>query len=186
MIDGRPAVFLDRDGVLNEVRMDGESAASPRTLEEFHITPDAADSVQRLRTAGFEVVVITNQPDIARGLLDQVVVDAMHERLCTATDILNVEVCPHARGHGCPCRKPLPGMLHAASARLGLDLGARGPGGDRWVAIAAGRAAGTRTVLVQRPWSWLSTSSGGPEPSLEPDVSVPDLADAVTVIVGRP
>ncbi len=147
---GRRAVFLDRDGVLvvPEFR-DGRSFAV-RKLEDFRIYDGAADAVRALDTAGWAVVVATNQPDIANGLVAESIVEAMHDALRRAMPLAAIETCPHAQDAGCDCRKPRPGMLTRAAARLGLDLCASVMVGDRASDIEAGVAAGCRTVFVDR------------------------------------
>ena len=147
---GRRAVFLDRDGVLAvpEFR-DGRSYAV-RRLEDFRIYEGAADAVRALDAAGWTVVVATNQPDLANGHVAADTVEAMHEMLSQAMPLAAIETCPHAQDAGCGCRKPRPGLLTRAAARLGLDLRASVMVGDRASDIAAGAAAGCRTVFVDR------------------------------------
>ncbi len=148
----RAAVFLDRDGVLSipEFR-DGRSYAAKR-LAEFKLYDDAADSVRRLKAAGYAVVVVTNQPDVGNGLTERGEVEAMHRQLA-ALPIDRIEVCYHRQGDGCACRKPKPGMLLSATAALGLDLGRSTMVGDRNSDMAAGKAAGCGTVLIDRGYS---------------------------------
>jgi D-glycero-D-manno-heptose 1,7-bisphosphate phosphatase len=149
MVTPRPAVFLDRDGVLSvpEFR-DGRSYAAKR-LADFHLYDDALDSVRRLKEAGFVVVVVTNQPDVGNGLTERGEVEAMHRQLATLS-IDRIEVCFHAHADNCACRKPKPGMLMSAAAALGLDLGRSIMVGDRNSDMAAGKAVGCVTVLIDR------------------------------------
>jgi len=177
------AVYLDRDGVLNEVRMDGATVASPHTFVEFTLLPGVVDAVGRLLHRGVPVIVVTNQPDLARGTLEPIHLDAMHDLLLDAVGVTAVEVCPHTAADGCTCRKPAPGLLVRSAERLGTELAASWMVGDRWVDIAAGRDAGTRTVLVDQPWSWAATSSGAPPDGLVADHRVRDLAEAVELIL---
>lgn len=148
----RAAVFLDRDGVLSRaVDVDGQPR-TPMVADEFEVLPEAAEACRRLRDAGYLLVVVTNQPDIARGLMDPTELLAMHSSLLAQVPLDEIRVCPHDDGDGCACRKPLPGMLRAAAADLGIDLGASVLVGDRWRDIEAGRAAGCQTVLVDHGW----------------------------------
>ena len=181
----RPAFFLDRDGVLNDAPVVGGTALSPRALADLHVLPGVVDAVADLRRAGFLAVVVTNQPDIARGRVSAEAVDAMHDQLRDELHVDAVYVCPHDGAEGCGCRKPADGMLRDAAADLSIDLAASWMVGDRWVDIAAGRAAGVRTILVQRDYSWGATSAGSPPADLEPDVRARDLAEAVRVAVGN-
>lgn len=176
----RPAVFLDRDGVL----IDGGEAGtdSAHTLAAVRILDGVAAALDALRAAGFELVVVTNQPDIARGRTTRAAVDAVHDHLRHHLGLHQVEVCPHDNADCCACRKPAPGMVTGAAARLGLDLSRSWLVGDRWVDIAAGAAAGLRTVLVERDYSWAASSSGAPDPQLVPSARADDLAAAVAFI----
>jgi D-glycero-D-manno-heptose 1,7-bisphosphate phosphatase len=176
------AVFLDRDGVLNAIRYEGETPASPRTSDEFHVLPFAGAAVQVLRALGFVVVVITNQPDLARGKLNWTDLDAMHRKLFDEVEIDRIEVCPHSGHEGCDCRKPRPGMINRAADDVGIDLASSWTIGDRWVDIAAGKAAGTRTLLVEYAHSWSANSSGVPHASLRPNGVVADLNEAAITI----
>ena len=108
---GRPAIFLDRDGVLviPEFR-DGRSYA-PRKLLDFRIYSGAAESAGRLKDAGYTLVVVTNQPDVGNGLVDRSVVEEMHQKLRASVPVDAVEVCYHTTADNCDCRKPKPGML---------------------------------------------------------------------------
>lgn len=144
----RPAVFLDRDGVLTvpEFR-DGRSFA-PRTLEAFRIYPDAAASVRRLKQAGFLVVVVTNQPDVGAGLVVQEIVEEMHARLREAVPVDDIEVCYETRAQATDRRKPGAGMLLDAARRWGIDLSQSFMVGDRDSDVEAGRRAGCTTVFV--------------------------------------
>src|SRR4051812_37839392 len=153
MVTPRPAVFLDRDGVLSipEFR-DGRSYAAKR-LADFKLYGDATDAVRRLKAAGYIVVVVTNQPDVGDGLIAQSEVEAMHRRMEAALPVDRVEVCFHGHADNCACRKPKPGMLLAAAAALGLDLGRSVMVGDRNSDMAAGKAAGCATVLIDRGYS---------------------------------
>jgi D-glycero-D-manno-heptose 1,7-bisphosphate phosphatase len=146
----RPAVFLDRDGVLSvpEFR-DGRSYA-PKRLADFHLYDDAAASLRRLKDAGYALVVVTNQPDVGNGLTAQQEVEAMHRRLAAELPVDRIEACYHAQGANCSCRKPKPGMLLGAAATLGIDLGRSVMVGDRNSDMEAGRAAGCATVLIDR------------------------------------
>ncbi|MGD8561514.1 MAG: HAD family hydrolase [Desulfarculaceae bacterium] len=142
------AVFLDRDGVLNLVVRRGAGIASPRTLDEFQLTPGAADQVQRLKQAGFLTIVVTNQPDLSRGLLEPSHLERMHAHLSSCTRVDEILTCPHDDGDGCACRKPKPGLILDAAHRHGVDLGRSFMVGDSWKDMGAAKAAGVLGILI--------------------------------------
>lgn len=152
----RAAVFLDRDGVINEERGDLHRP------QDFVLLPGVLRALQELRHAGLSLVVISNQPGIARGQYDVDDYRALTEHMrlqlrAAGITLAGVYCCPHHPTEGvgrwkceCDCRKPKPGMLRAAAADLGLDLAASFLVGDKASDIAAGRAAGLRgCVLVE-------------------------------------
>ncbi len=167
------AVFLDRDGVLNEAIIQDNKAYAPLTLAAFHLVPDAAKQVERLREAGLLCVVFTNQPEIARGRLRRETLEAMHRLLRTVVTLDDVLICTHDSTEGCGCHKPQPGMLRAAAIRWGIELKSSFVIGDRWRDVEAGRAAGCYTILIERSYSQCSTA----------DICVAGLSQAVDVIL---
>ena len=180
------ALFVDRDGVINEVTaVAGGSPRSPLSVDELDIVPDAAAALRRAHDAGYVVVVVTNQPDIARGTTTARAVREIHELMAAALPIDAFYCCPHDTDDGCTCRKPGPGMLVDAAREHSLDLGHSWLIGDRWVDIAAARAAGVRAVLVERPWSWEPTSSGSAPIGLAPDARAADLGSAIATVLAE-
>lgn len=173
----KSAVFLDRDGVLvRNVLRDGRQLA-PRTLAEFSFYSDAAAGVARLRQAGFLTVVVTNQPDVGHGLISPETLAAMHQRLAAAMPLDAILTCTHRQDEGCVCRKPRPGLLRRAADDFGIDLTRSWIVGDRASDIAAGQAAGCRTVLIDHQ---TGDAVGG-----APEVAFNDLAQAISYIVER-
>jgi D-glycero-D-manno-heptose 1,7-bisphosphate phosphatase len=171
----RRAVFLDRDGVLVETLVRDNHAYAALSLDEFRVCADAGLQVARLRAAGLLPIVFTNQPEVARGALHLATLDRMHERLRANVSVADIFVCPHDDAADCACRKPRPGMLHAAAAKWGLDLAASFVIGDRWRDIEAGRVAGCYTVLLDRPDSDCASA----------DARVVGLAEAVDAVLAR-
>lgn len=159
---GRRAVFLDRDGVLLKLLENGTGLRPPRSLDEIEFTEDAPQALERLQLAGFARIVVTNQPDIARGTLDERVVRQMHERLLSRLSIDAVYFCPHDNDQECGCRKPKPGLILQAAEEHELDLVRSCLIGDRWVDLGAAEAAGIDGILLQAPHSWNATSIGAP------------------------
>lgn len=176
MRDGfRPAVFLDRDGVLNRVFERGGVTHPPASVEQFELLPGAADAVRRLHAAGFVLVVATNQPDVARGIQTRERVEAIHRCLRAELSMLEVLACFHDDDAECACRKPKPGMLLEAAERWRIDFQQSFLVGDRWSDVRAGQAAGCRTILVETPYSGRSRC--------QPDRCVRDLAEAAEWIL---
>jgi D-glycero-D-manno-heptose 1,7-bisphosphate phosphatase len=138
----QPAVFLDRDGVVNRAEVRNGVPHPPRRLEDFELLTGTVGAVDRLRDAGFAVVIVTNQPDVARGDQQRTVVESMNEVVRQALEPDSIMVCYHDEAEGCECRKPAPGMLLAAAEDLRLDLARSFMVGDRWRDIVAGRRAG--------------------------------------------
>lgn len=173
----RPAVFLDRDGVLSRTLVRHGKPYAPRVLKDFRLLPRAADSVKRLQLAGFIVIVVTNQPDIGNGLVDYAVVNAMNDLLRNRTHIDGIEMCPHRQDDGCLCRKPEPGMLLKAAIQHSIDLKQSYIVGDRATDIAAGEAAGCRTVFIDRRYRELGPTA--------PTARVLSLPTAVDFIIHK-
>ena len=171
----RRAVFLDRDGVLTRlVQRDGR-AASPRALAEFVVLPDAPPAVEALRRADLLAVVVTNQPDIARGALAPAELRRMHHRLLRAVPLDAIYTCPHDDADGCQCRKPKPGLLVRAAEELQISLKDSWMVGDSWKDIEAGKAAGCTTLLVE--------PAGAAPAGIAADSVVSGLAVAAEVIL---
>ncbi len=144
-------LFLDRDGVLTKSLVRRGRPFAPRALEEFEILPEAALELPLFKAADFIIIVVTNQPDLAAGLLSQTTLDEMHRRLLAALPIDEIVVCPCQEADPeCTCYKPRPGMLLETATRWQIDLGRSFMVGDRWRDIGAGRAAGCRTVFLDR------------------------------------
>lgn len=148
----RAAVFLDRDGVINRSEIRDGKAYAPRRLADFRLLPGVVGAVNALKSAGFLIVVVTNQPDIGNGLVDPAVVEAMHARLRARLPVDAIEMCAHRQDEGCSCRKPKPGLLRRAARRLAIDLPRSFMVGDRWSDVVAGRMAGCYTVFVNRAY----------------------------------
>ena len=152
---GKRAVFLDRDGTINEER------EYLHRIVDFAFIPGAPEAIGRLKRAGFVVVVVTNQSGIGRGYYDEAALCALHRHLDRELATVGAAVdayyfCPHHPDHAagpyrreCACRKPLPGMLLQAAADLGIDLAASYMIGDKLVDVQAGLAAGCRPLLVR-------------------------------------
>ena len=146
----RPAIFLDRDGVLNEVELLDGNPHPPAGVEQLRLLPGVAEACYRLRELGFTLVVVTNQPDIARGTQTRDEVDRMHDALRARLPLDEIVVCAHDDIDDCPCRKPRPGMILDAATRLGLDLERSVCVGDRWRDVEAGKRAGVMAIFVDR------------------------------------
>ncbi len=147
----RPAVFLDRDGVI--VR----DVDRLLRADELEIYAGVVDAIAEARARGYAVVVVTNQPVVARGLVTEEEIDAIHAELQTQLGgtVDAFFVCPHHPSAtleryrvACECRKPRPGLLLRAARELGLDLTRSVMIGDRPSDVAAGARAGTKTVLL--------------------------------------
>ena len=176
----RRAVFFDRDGVLVREIVRGGRPYAPTTLDEFHILPEAGECLAGLRKRDFVLIVVTNQPDVARGVISATVLDAMHARLAAELALDDIVVCRCLEAdEGCACYKPRPGMLVEAADRWKISLKDSYMVGDRWRDIGAGRAAGCRTVFLDRGYS------ADPRPD-RPDHVVASLAEACALIVGGP
>jgi D-glycero-D-manno-heptose 1,7-bisphosphate phosphatase len=175
MVTADKVVFLDRDGVLviPEFR-DGRSYA-PTRLEDYRFYPEAPHALFRLKAAGYKLVVVTNQPDVGKGLIPQVVADEMHERLRKIFPVDLIKACFHTQTANCTCRKPKPGMLLDAARELGLDLEKSYMVGDRVSDVEAGEAAGCRTVFIDLGYD--------EQKPVSPTFVVRSIAEAATCIL---
>jgi D-glycero-D-manno-heptose 1,7-bisphosphate phosphatase len=142
------AVFLDRDGVINRAVVRNGKPYPPENLLHLEILPGVPDALQALRTAGWLLIVVTNQPDVARGVTSKAAVEAINQYLQKRLAIDEFRTCYHDGSDECSCRKPLPGALLAAASLHGIDLSASYMVGDRWGDIEAGERAGCRTIFI--------------------------------------
>jgi D-glycero-D-manno-heptose 1,7-bisphosphate phosphatase len=149
----RPAVFLDRDGVLNVATIRDGRPHPPTSAAEVAILPGVPEALAALRDAGYAIVVVTNQPDVARGTRTRASIEAIHARLRAELPVDAIYCCFHDDGDECACRKPRPGLLLEAARQLSLDLAASFMVGDRWRDTEAGAAVGCRTAFVDHGYA---------------------------------
>lgn len=149
MSEFKKCVFFDRDGIVNV----SPGPGYVERAEDFRIQPAFVESLRAVYDKGFFAALITNQQGIGKGLYSLDEVRAMHDRLGAKLALEGLAVpplyvCPHLASEGCACRKPKPGMILAAAEEHGIDLNASWMVGDSESDVAAGHAAGCRTVLV--------------------------------------
>lgn len=178
----RPAVFLDRDGVIIENRADYVKSAA-----EVVFLPGALDALARLAHHDVLIVIATNQSAIGRGLLTREVADAINAYVrdqiaAVGGRVDAVYVCPHRPEDNCACRKPAPGLLLDAARDLGIDLGASAMIGDALTDVQAAQAAGVRPILVLTGLGRQQAQSF-PDSATNHTLTVPDLAAAVAQLV---
>ena len=148
----KQGVFIERDGVLNQVKVERQHQVSPLTLEEFHVNKAAASLVKKLKAAGLVVIATTNQPGLSRGYQSRRDLDRIHDLLRRSLPLDDLLVCPHDETDRCPCRKPKPGLLVEAAFKWHLDLDRSFVISDKWQDAEAARTAGCTSLLLQSPW----------------------------------
>ena len=169
----KQAVFIERDGVLNEARVEKQQQVSPLTLEDFRPCETAAALLKKLKAAGFVIVATTNQPGISRGYQSRRELDRIHERLRKLFPLDDLLVCPHDENDRCPCRKPKPGLLIEAGFKWHLDLDHSFVVSDKWQDAEAARIAGCTSLLLKSPWNG----------TVHRDFLLPDLTSIVDKII---
>lgn len=191
MEDSRPAVFLDRDGTLNE------QMGYINHVNRFRLLPGVTEAVRRLNEAGYWVLVVTNQSGVARGYFPLSLVHEVHERMDQAFAAAGARLdgiffCPHHPSGeiapfclDCACRKPRTGMIEEAMARFPVDKSRSWVVGDRYTDIAFGKRAGMRTILVETGYGRGDLAYVLPRKGLWPDHVAPDLLGAVHWLLGK-
>lgn len=169
----KKAIFLDRDGVINRVILNGGEPFSPRRFREFEFLDGIKEVLEKFKEVGFINIIITNQPDIARGLIEWEISEKMHKVIRENLPIDDIFVCPHDDIDQCPCRKPKPGMLLEAAKKWDIDLKSSFLIGDQWKDIGAGKNAGCATILISYPYN----------KKVNPDFRVNNLHSAAEVIL---
>jgi len=144
----RSAVFLDRDGVINRARVLNGKPYPPASLEQLEILVGVPEALNALKAAGYLLVVVTNQPDVARGTTPRELVESMNDQLKSELPLDAVRTCFHDSADQCECRKPKPGMLLNAARSFDIDLSSSYMVGDRWRDMVAGQRAGCKTFFI--------------------------------------
>ena len=176
MTNGLPAVFLDRDGIINRAIVRDGKPYPPSRLDELEILPGSFTSLVRLAEFGYVLIGVTNQPDVARGTQTREIVEAFNALIQSRLPINGIFVCYHDNMDNCECRKPKPGLILKAAEKYGLDLSKSWMVGDRWKDIAAGRAVGLKTIFVN--YHYAEDYAGTPA-----DFTVTDTAYLADVIL---
>lgn len=172
------AVFLDRDGVINE------EAGYVTSWDQFRFIPGSKEALRLLHSSGYKVFVITNQSGVARGLISESSLLEIHRRMSSEIGeaggrVTEIYYCGHHPEDGCRCRKPGTGLLERAAAEYGIDLPGAYMIGDKPADIEAGKRAGSKTILVR-------TGYGMDYQGPEPDFIAADLLEAANMIVNGP
>jgi D-glycero-D-manno-heptose 1,7-bisphosphate phosphatase len=166
------AVFLDRDGVLNQVILKNGKPYPPANLEELVIPEEVLPALQILKSLHYLLIVVTNQPDVARGTISLSIVQNINTKLLKLLPLDDVRVCYHDDSDGCTCRKPAAGLLLQAALDHDIDLEKSFMIGDRWKDVEAGQRAACKTV-------WLDNQYEENEPKRAPDYTTNSLMQAV-------
>ena len=166
-------VFIERDGVLNKVRMERLHQVTPLTSAEFKINQELMPLLKKMKAAGLVLIATTNQPGLSDGQLSRRELDRMHDMLRRVLPLDDIFVCLHAEADHCPCRKPKPGLLIEAKFKWHLDMDRSFVISDKWQDAEAARAAGCTSVIIKSPWVG----------SAHHDFLVPDFASAVDRIL---
>jgi D-glycero-D-manno-heptose 1,7-bisphosphate phosphatase len=167
------AVFIERDGILNQARVERQHQVSPLTMDDFKVNHEAAPLLHKMKAAGLVLIATTNQPGLSRGYQSRRELDRMHDLLRRTFPLDDILVCPHDETDQCPCRKPKPGLLTEASFKWHLSLDRSFVVSDKWQDAEAARLAGSTSVLVQSPFVG----------KVHRDFLVNDLASAVEKIL---
>ncbi len=180
----KPAVFLDRDGTINE------EMGYINHLSRFRLLPEAAPAIRRLNEAGVPVVVVTNQSGAARGYFPPSLVEEVHRNLhyllaLAGARLDAIYTCLHAPDAGCLCRKPKPGLLFQAAQDLDLDLSRSYLVGDRYVDLQTAVNAGAQGILVLTGYGLGEYEHVGPNSPIQPGHVAANLLEAVDVILAR-
>ena len=171
-----PAIFLDRDGVLNRTAIIEGVPHPPDSVHDLELLPGVVEAVAQLTQLNVPLIVVTNQPDVARGTQTRQAVEEINAALRAKLPQLTAFYCCfHDTADNCPCRKPKPGLLIEAAAAYNIDLPRSFMVGDRWSDIVAGQAAGCRSILIDLPYSKAENCN--------PDFRAADLAEAARIIV---
>lgn len=173
----RRAVFLDRDGVINRAVVRDGKPYPPENLSEMEILPGVPEALSLLHKAGFMLIVVTNQPDVARGTTAKAVVEEINDYLAGCLPLDEFRTCYHDSGDGCDCRKPLPGALLAAAKQHDIDLPQSYMIGDRWRDTEAGQCAGCQTIFIDYGYAEKQPESVNHR--------VRSLAEAAQIILGE-
>ena len=172
----RRAVFLDRDGVINRAIIRRGKPYPPMNLWELEILPGVVEALAKLHNANYLLIVVTNQPDVARGTAMRVDIERINGFLASQLPLDEFKTCYHDDSDGCCCRKPLPGALIEASIKHQIDLSKSFMVGDRWRDISAGKSAGCTTIFIDYCYK--------EQEPCEPDFVVDSLLEAGNIILG--
>ena len=145
---GTPAVFLDRDGIINCAIVHDGKPYPPARLEDVELLSGTISSINQLAEHGYVLIGVTNQPDVARGTQSREVVESINAMILSRLPLREILVCYHDNIDNCDCRKPRPGLIIRAAEKYGVDISQSWMVGDRWKDIAAGQAAGLKTIFV--------------------------------------
>lgn len=165
------AIFLDRDGVLNESIVKNGKPYPPANLTELRMADDVLPALQLLKSLGYLLIGATNQPDVARGTTSRETVESINATLMNALPLDTIRVCYHDDNDACSCRKPLPGLLIDAAKEQNIHLAESVMIGDRWKDIEAGQKAGCKTI-------WLNKNYEEAKPKIPPDFTATSLMQA--------
>jgi D-glycero-D-manno-heptose 1,7-bisphosphate phosphatase len=171
----RPGIFLDRDGVINRTMIRARKPYPPSSLAELELLPGVSAALRALKAGGYCLVIVTNQPDIARGTVSRGVVDSMNDWLRQVLPLDAVLMCSHDDSDKCQCRKPLPGLIIQAARELHVECTKSYMIGDRWRDIEAGRRAGCKTIFIDNGYDERAPQSF--------DLRANSLRDAARIIL---
>jgi D-glycero-D-manno-heptose 1,7-bisphosphate phosphatase len=144
----KKAVFLDRDGVINQLIIRKGKPQAPYSLKEFALMDGVSEAFELLRKTQLLLIIVTNQPDVARGWVAREMVDLVNQKIQEILAPDEIKVCFHTEKDNCLCRKPRPGMLLEAARSWNIDTAESYMIGDRLSDVAAGKAAGCKTILI--------------------------------------
>jgi len=148
------AIFLDRDGVINEVVFhESDKPSSPWTFSEFKLLPGIKEPLEELNKMGFFLFIISNQPDISRGFIEKGITEKINQIIYDNFPIKEVLICPHDNHHYCNCRKPKPGMIFELSKKYDIDIKKSFLIGDNWKDTGAGQKAGCKTIILNKNYN---------------------------------
>jgi D-glycero-D-manno-heptose 1,7-bisphosphate phosphatase len=152
-MSARRVVFLDRDGVITVPIENSGKGYAPRSVAQLNFYSDAANSIVRLKEAHYDIVIVTNQPDVSSGHMTHESLEQIHAKVRRCLGVESINTCPHARSDSCKCRKPLPGLLLREDAVEPVDFSVSWMVGDRDSDIESGISAGCRTIFIDRGWA---------------------------------